>query len=123
MAETEITALAERAAELMRQRLGASAGDLPGALRQRGRRLPRPVRRAAQELAEAAALAGHPRLRQRLDRKRAEQAGARVLSYLEPLGRAERRRRLALSMLGSVAFGLLGTLALLLGLLFWRGFI
>lgn len=107
----------------MQQRLGANAGDLAGALCQRGRRLPRKVRRAAQELAEAAQLAEHPQLRIRMDERRAERAGAQVLGYLAPLGRAERRRKLALSVLGSLAFGLLGTIALVLGLLFWRGFL
>lgn len=107
----------------MRRRLGARAGTLEQALRQRGRRLPRHVRRAAADLAQAETLCAHPLLRQRVDHAQAARSGRIVLSYLQPLGATERRRRLLLEIAGSMAFGILATIAGVIMVLLWRGYL
>ena len=87
--------------ELMRSKLGIRARSFPAALARAGRRLPRPIRREGQVLAEALARADNPRLRDT----------------------ADRRRALALDILGALAFSLLLTAALVITLLAWRGFL
>jgi len=107
----------------MRLRLGARGETLGEALHQRGRRLPRKVRRAAVELAEAEAMAMHPRLRTMLDNAELERAGRMVVNHLRPLGAAERRRTLLLSVAASMSFALLVTIAGVIAVLVWRGFL
>lgn len=123
MSAPDITGLALQVTSLMRERLGARGDSLEQTLRQRGRRLPRKVRRAAEELAEAETLAAHPRLRQMLDEAQIERSGRMVLNYLRPLGAGERRRRLLLSIAASMSFALLATAAGVIAVLVWRGFL
>jgi len=54
--------MAEHVARLMENRLGIKGDGLAEKLRRSKGRLPRRVQRAAQALAEAAVLAGHPKL-------------------------------------------------------------
>lgn len=123
MGEREIASLAQRVAALMRDRLGARGQDLDVTLRQRGRQLPRRVRRAALTLSQASALDDHPRLRTQVDADATQRAAREVIGYLEPLGQAERRWRLVLSIAGSMAFALLATIAGVIGVLVWRGYL
>lgn len=121
MTDNEISVLAVRVTELMRRRLQARGADLAEVLRHRGGRLPRKLRREASILAEAELLANHPRLQARLDQGGASRAGRALITYLEPLGQQERRRRLALSILGGLAAAMLAAIGLVLALLIWRG--
>ncbi|KPQ07837.1 MAG: hypothetical protein HLUCCA12_05375 [Rhodobacteraceae bacterium HLUCCA12] len=119
----DIEDLARQVTGLMRRRLGARGQTLEAALRQRGRHLPRNVRRAADDLAQAEAMAGHPRLRRRLDDASLRRSGRVVLDYLRPLGAAERRWQFLLSVAGSIAFALLVTGVGLIAVLVWRGYL
>jgi len=123
MSSPDISGLASQATELMRRRLGARGDTFALALRQRGRRLPRKIRQAAEELAKAEAMAAHPYLRSRLDQARVERCGQMVLNHLRPIGAGERRWRLFLSIAGSMAFGLLVTIAGVIAVLVWRGYL
>jgi len=123
MNDPAIPDLCHRVADLMCRRLGAHGGTLEQTLRQRGRQLPRRVRRAATELAEVEMLCGHPQLRQRVDHRQAARAGKIVMEYLQPLGGTERRWRLFLSIAASMAFGLLATIAGVIAVLKWRGYL
>lgn len=123
MSAPDISELAHEATALMRARLGARGDTLNEALRQRGRRLPRKVRRAAGQLAEAELLAGHPRLRVLLDAAQVERAGQLVVNHLRQLGAAERRWRLFLSIAASMSFALLVTISGVIVVLVWRGYL
>lgn len=94
MAQGEIRAWADEVAVLMAQRLGGGqrgeAVDLPRMLRRRGRALPRRLRARAAWLAEAATLAGHPRIARQLDARRARAAHHALTRHLRPLGEASR---------------------------------
>ncbi|WP_370303280.1 hypothetical protein [Pseudooceanicola sp.] len=109
--------------ELMRSKLGIRARSFPAALARAGRRLPRPIRREGQVLAEALARADNPRLRPTLDQPRLAAAAEALKSHLATLDNADRRRALALDILGALAFSLLLTAALVIVLLAWRGFL
>lgn len=123
MTEPDIPNLCQAIAALMRQRLGARGETLAQTLRQRGRRLPRRVRREAARLAYVEVLCAHPRLRQRVNSAKAAQSGRIVLDYLQPLGAADRRKRLLLGIAGSMALGLLATILGVIAVLIWRGYL
>lgn len=65
----------------------------------------------------------HPRLRTLLDAARIERSGRLVINHLRAVGAAERRRRLLLSIAGSMSLGLLATAGGLISVLVWRGFL
>jgi ribose 1,5-bisphosphokinase PhnN len=123
MSSTDIPDLARQSALLMRARLGASGETLEQTLRHRGRRLPRKIRRAAEQLARAESMAGHPRLRVLLDNAQVERSGRLLLNHLRPLGAAERRWRLFLSIAASMSFAFLVTVAGVVAVLIWRGYL
>ncbi|MCC5970549.1 MAG: hypothetical protein JJU15_11385 [Pararhodobacter sp.] len=123
MPATDIPGLALQATTLMQQRLGARGDSLEQAVRARGWRLPRKVRRAAVELAEAEPMAAHPRLRLMLDEAQVERSGRLLVNYLHALGASERRWRLFLSVAASVSFALLVTIAGVISVLVWRGYL
>ena len=123
MSVHDISGLARRSAALMRQRLGARGDTLKQTLRQRGRRLPRPSRRAAAELAIAEQMAAQPRLRLRRDPARLDHPGRLVVNHLAPLGAADRRWRLFLSIAASMSFAFLVTVAGVIAVLRWRGYL
>ncbi len=107
----------------MRTRLGARGETLEQTLHQRGRKLPRKIRRAAEELARAEELSGHPRLRFLMDTAQVERSGRMVVNHLRPLGAAERRRRMFLSIAASMSFALLVTIGGVIAVLVWRGYL
>ncbi|PJE35100.1 hypothetical protein CVM52_18815, partial [Pseudooceanicola lipolyticus] len=65
----------------------------------------------------------NPRLRPTLDQPRLAAAAEALKSHLATLDTADRRRALALDILGALAFSLLLTAALVITLLAWRGFL
>lgn len=113
--------MVERIAGLMKARLGVRGATAAEVLRRGAGRLPRRLRPAARDLAEAAALAGNPRLALRLDAGRLADAYDRCLAYLADDAGAARRR----TALGEIAAGVAVNLALaaaaLAGFLAWRG--
>lgn len=123
MSAPDIADLARQATLLMRARLGARGATLEQTLHHRGRRLPRKVRLAAEQLAQAEWMAGHPRLHPQLDTEQTGRAGRLLVSHLRPLGANERRWRLFLSIAASMAFALLVTLAGVFAALIWRGYL
>jgi len=123
MSSPDIPSLAIQSAWLMRARLGASGDTLEQTLRHRGRRLPRKIRLAAEKLARAESMAGHPRLRMLLDTADVERSGRLVVNHLRPLGASERRWRLFLSIAASMSFAFLVTVAGVIAVLIWRGYL
>ncbi|MBD3765322.1 MAG: hypothetical protein IE927_11510 [Rhodobacterales bacterium] len=123
MGATTIQQMADRVAGLMEERLAVRGTGLAEKLRRGRRRLPRRLRAEAQLLAEAADLARNPRLALRIDQERVATAYDALVRHLGALGRAERRRAVALSMLRGVAFSLLAVAGLVAAVLAWRGLI
>ncbi|MFK7752636.1 MAG: hypothetical protein AB8B51_08810 [Sedimentitalea sp.] len=107
--------------ELMRQKLGVRASDLPTALQKAHNKLPRQVRRSGAVLAQAAPLVSHPKLSRTLDAKALKQASDLMIGHLNAIDLADRRKGWWLGVLGALAFNLLAFLAMLLVFLVWRG--
>jgi hypothetical protein len=86
-------------------------------------KLPRRVFLSAEKLVAAQSIADHPKLNRTLDFDALARAGDVVLTHLEKIDTSERRKDRLLSMLGSMAFGILGLAVLVIVVLRWRGFI
>lgn len=115
--------LADRVAQLMEDRLGIRGQGLAAKLRRGGRLLPRRVRSEAEYLARACEEAKVPKLALRLDHARITRAYDACVRYLKPLGAGARRKAVLLNLATSLAVVVLGTFALVLVVLVWRGYL
>ncbi len=118
MDPNEVQRMAGQVSQLLAARLGARGHTLAQRIASRHRALPRRVREAARELAEAEAKLHAPKLVKQLDRSRLAHAHQTCVGYLEPLGLASRVLHRLLDMAASLAFGLV--LMGLIGLLVLR---
>ncbi|MBE3639862.1 hypothetical protein [Mangrovicoccus algicola] len=101
----------------LQARLGLAEGALAVQLSRLGRRVPRGVRHALEEVAEAERLAANPRLLPRIDPQRLEAAHRRALSWLKALDPAARRAQRRRALAAEVALNLgLGTAAVIAAL-------
>lgn len=115
--------MAQDLCALLDDKLSLRRGPLRTRLRRAGRRLPARIRAQAQIVAEAEALAAHPKLARRIDHTSVSHAFAEVRAHLRAIDPADRRRGALLGMLGGLAFNLLLLTGLVLALLRWRGFV
>jgi hypothetical protein len=118
-----IEQMAGRVAALMEQRLRIRGDTLSDKLRRGGRALPRKVRAEAEVLAEAARHAANPRLLPQIDQTRVAQAHEICLRHLQGLDRRARRQAAVMGVASSIAFSLFAVGLLVLGVLWWRGFL
>ena len=117
---------AERNAALasrMGDKLGVGRGSLQRVKGRAGRWLPRWLRRDADYLIEAEALAKHPKLRHMVDPARAAKAEKRLLAHLATRDPAKERTDRLLGQLAAFAFNMLLLAALVIAVLWWRGLI
>jgi hypothetical protein len=108
---------------LMATRLGLKHGSLSRRVAKAGRRLPPGVRNDIAIVAEADKMARNPRLAMRLDRNTTKSAYDRASTHLKAIDVVERRKGIALSILGSIAFNILAVIFLLIVVLRWRGLV
>ena len=121
MGRVAVQQMAEKVADLLEERLRLRGRDLAAKVRRGGRLLPRKVRRAAVQLADAAATAQNPKLMGQIDPGKIDAAYDACVRYLLTIDPAKRRRDSLAGMVESVG---LGVLALGLGvslLLWWQG--
>jgi hypothetical protein len=123
MGAVSIQQMAERVSVLLTERLKIKGRDLEEKLDRAGRRLPRKVRRAAQDMAAAAALSHNPKLLLQIDEERFAKNYDICIKYLNPLNRGYRVRGVLLGLSASVLFSLLVVAGLFLAVLVWRGFL
>ncbi|MCX7645293.1 MAG: hypothetical protein N2Z62_08375 [Rhodobacteraceae bacterium] len=115
--------LAAELSVLLERKLGLRGGGLEAQVRRAGRLLPRRVRRAALEIAEAERREGNPRLARQTDPARVARAFAEVERHLKAVDPAARRTALVLGILGSIALGLLALFAAVVTVLVLRGLV
>lgn len=121
--DADIQTRIEEIAALLRAKMGASGATLARALPKARHRMPRTVYRQARMLADAAPLAGNPKLRLTLDGAALTAAADAVEQHLNAIDLADQRRGWWLGMLGGLVFNLLSLVALLLAVMLWRGYI
>lgn len=117
----DIDAKAEALRAAIEQKLRVKARDLPRALAQAGRRLPRRLHAEAQVVVEAQRLGGHPKLMRMVDADALDRAYSAVAAYLDKIDPRDMRRGLILSVAGDIAAKLLFVIAAFIVWLWWFG--
>jgi hypothetical protein len=123
MSKITIQQMADRVSALIEQRLKVSGGSLEMQVSRAGTRLPRPVRAAAEALVQAVQMAQQPKLIMQIDDQAVAVAYDICLRHLNGVDPAKRRKGLLLDLAARIAFALLMVGVLLVGVLYWRGFI
>ena len=85
--------------------------------------LPRKVRTAAEALALAETWSHNPKLLLQVDETVVAKDYDICVRYLSNLNRRERAKGFLLSLTTTLLFSLLGVIALVIAVLFWRGFL
>lgn len=119
--DLDLNAIEQKALKALRGKLGVKARDLRRGMKRAGRRLPRDAHRAAEVISNAKAHLGHPKLGRMVDLHSVSTAETVLHTHLDKIDPKERRKDLILSMLGTQAFNVLGIVALVVGLMAWRG--
>lgn len=107
MSAVTIHQMAERVADMLEQRLGASGKDLTAKLRRVKRRLPRKVASAAQELADASERAKNPKLLVQINQTTVAENYDVCVRHLATVKAGGRARGLLISVAATLALGLL----------------
>lgn len=116
-----IGAQAQGLRDLLANRLGLRRGTLARRLAKAGRTLPMGVRNDISAVAEAETMTQHPKMARRMDPKVTHAAYERAAAFLQAIDVKDRRKGIALSILGSIAFNILVVITLLIVVLRWRG--
>jgi hypothetical protein len=123
MGAVSIQQMADRVADLLQTRLRIRGNGLAEKLKRGGRVLPRTVRKAASALAQAADQAENPRLMMQLDLEKVAADYDLCLKHLNGIGARDRRIGMVLDFGARLALIVLVVGALLLAVLYWRGFL
>lgn len=115
--------MADRVAELMESRLAIKGDHLSGKLPVAARYLPKKVLGAAQFLALSSDQAANPTLYTQLDPERVAVAYDLCIRHLKPLGAGARRTMVMRRFMATLVVTLSICAALLVAVLFWRGFL
>lgn len=119
----DIAAKTETVQQLLTEKFGVRKRDLPKMLRRTGRRLPRGMRARGQVLIKAQALAAHPKLARQVDGPAVARAFEEITAHLRAIDVADRRKGLALSVAGGVAFNILAVCVCFVLWLWWAGYL
>ena len=119
----EVAARCDDLCRLMEDKLSLRRGPFEARLHRAGRRLPARIRAQGQIVAQAAAMAAHPRLARRIDHTAVDRAYIEMRNHLKGIDAADLRRGAVLGVLGGLAFNLLLFAALVLAFLRWRGMV
>ena len=95
---------------------GVRGKSLAGMLRKTGRRMPKRLHAEAQQIVAAQALGGHPKLMRQVDGAALEAAEEKVVTWLDAIDRADRRKGRWLGIAGAIAFNIL---LILVGFVLW----
>jgi hypothetical protein len=116
--------IADRAAALsglMTRRLSLRPGDFAATFARARRKLPARLRAEGEVILRALPLDAHPRLAPQVDRARTDQAFRALERHFEAIGRADRRRAMAMDTLALIAFRLLALSFAIVAFLRWQG--
>ena len=123
MSAVTIQQMAERITALMEQRLRLKGKDLREKLRKGGRLLPRRVRAAAEQLADAAERSQNPKLLLQIDEPAVVAAYDICSKHLSKIDAGHRRTSSVLRTASSVVISLFMVVVLAIAVLHWRGYL
>ena len=123
MSAVTIQQMAERITALMEQRLRLKGKDLREKLRKGGRLLPRRVRNAAEQLADASERSHNPKLLLQIDEAAVVTAYDICSKHLSKIDAGRRRTSSVLRTASSVVISLIVVVVLAIAVLHWRGYL
>lgn len=123
MSAVTIQQMADRVANLLEERLNLKGKSLAEKLRRGGRLLPRKVRVAAEQLADAATRSQNPKLLLQIDEAAVTDAYGVCSKHLSKIDAFDRRLGTVLRTASSMVISLMVVGAILIGVLFWRGYL
>lgn len=123
MSAVTIQQMAERITALMEQRLRIKGKDLHEKLRKGGRVLPRRVRAAAEQLADAAERSQNPKLLLQIDEAQVTTAYDVCSKHLGKIDAGYRRTSSVLRQASSMVISLIAVALIVAGVLYWRGYL
>jgi hypothetical protein len=123
MGAVSIQQMAERISVLLTERLQIKGRDLPDKLSRVGGRLPRKVRKAAAEVATAMEQSYNPKLLLQISEEKVAENYDICVRHLTALNKGHKLRGVLLGLSSSILFSLVAVVALILGVLIWRGFL
>jgi hypothetical protein len=123
MGAVTIQQMADRVSDLLQERLRIKGRDLSDRLSKGGRKLPRKVRAAAEGLALAAEQSHNAKLLVQIDEELVARNYDICVKHLTGLNRWDKRKGVLLGLTASILFSLVAVVALLIGVLIWRGFL
>lgn len=119
--DLDFEAIEQRALAALHAKLGVKAQTLSAGMKSAGRRLPKRAHRAAGVIYEAHVHGAHPKLSRMLDGAAITSAESTLHAHLDKIDPKERRKDVVLGMLGTQALNVLAVIALVVGLMLWRG--
>lgn len=123
MSAVTIQQMAERITALMEQKLRLKGKDLREKLRKGGRILPRRVRAAAEELADAAEKSQNPKLLLQIDETAVVAAYDVCSKHLSKIDAGYLWTSSMLRTASSIVISLFVVVLLAVGVLYWRGYL
>ena len=123
MGAVSIQQMAERVSILLTERMHIKGRDLGDKLRRGGRLLPRNVRQAAQALAIAMEQSHNPKLLLQINELKVAENYDICVKHLNEKHKNEKLRVTLLGLSVSILFSLLVVVAMVVGVLVWRGFL
>ena len=123
MSAVTIQQMAERITGLMEERLRIKGKGLHEKLRKGGRLLPRRVRAAAGALADAAERSQNPKLLLQINEAEVVAAYDVCSRHLSKIDAGQRRITGLLGTASSMAASLLAVCLIVIGVLYWRGYL
>ena len=123
MSKVSIQQMADRVSALLEQRLKATGPTLEVRIKRAGSKLPRKVRDAAEALVQATQMCESPKLLMQIDYEAVAIAYDICVRHLNSVDLSKRRRGLLLDAGARIAFALLAVVVLVVGVLYWRGFV
>ncbi len=123
MQRNRIEEMSETLSAELHAKLGLAQADLDVQLRSIGRRVPRRVRRALREIAEAGQMAENPKLQPQIDLRRLEASYRRAHVWLSDYDPARHRAQAYRALAAELAFNLLLGIAAVIAVLAILGMI
>lgn len=123
MIDPGIPPLIDDMAGRLHAHFGVKPSTLQAQMKSIGRQMPARMRGHLRVLMLAEQVMDHPKLSRRANLAQVQTAHAELLPYLKTVDLTDKRKGVALGILGSIAFNLLLFLAIVLAILHWQGVI
>ncbi len=123
MGAISIQQMAERISVLLTERLQIKGRDLGDKVHRSGSLLPRRVRQAAKEVAVAMEQSYNPKLLLQIDEEKVAENYDICIKHLNTVNKGHKLRGVLLGFSTSILFSLLAVVAMVVGVLVWRGFL